>query len=112
MSLNLHAPFDVMQPPPPAYAAVGNPGWPGLNRVRDAIRLRHYSYRTEQAHFGVIRRFILLHGRRHPAETGSAKVAVFRSHLAVVGKAAVGAQQRVLAALVCRYRVVLDQERP
>jgi hypothetical protein len=42
-----------------------------LDQVRDAIRVRHYSYRTEQAYVGWIRRFVLFHGKRHPAEMGA-----------------------------------------
>jgi len=41
-----------------------------LDQVREAIRVRHYSYRTEQSYVGWIRRFILFHGKRHPAQIG------------------------------------------
>ena len=46
------------------------PGSPFLQSVRAAIRVRHYSIRTEQAYVGWINRFILFHGKRHPAEMG------------------------------------------
>ena len=48
-----------------------------LDRVRHALRLRHYSRRTEKAYVGWIRRFILFHGKRHPAEMGAAGVSAF-----------------------------------
>ena len=48
-----------------------------LDQVRAAIRTRHYSYRTEEAYVGWIRRFILFHGKRHPAEMGKAEISQF-----------------------------------
>ncbi|MDZ4802672.1 MAG: phage integrase N-terminal SAM-like domain-containing protein, partial [Bryobacteraceae bacterium] len=45
-----------------------------LDRVRDAIRARHYSLRTEEAYVGWVRRFILFHNKRHPAEMGEAEI--------------------------------------
>src|SRR2546422_3950357 len=50
-----------------------------LDRVRDAIRARHYSRRTEDAYVGWIRRYIFFHGKRHPAEMGAPEVARFLS---------------------------------
>ena len=47
-----------------------------LDSVRAAIRARHYSHRTEKAYVGWIRRFILFHGKRHPAEMAEAEVNV------------------------------------
>jgi len=54
-----------------------------LERVRAAIRARHYSYRTEQAYVHWIRRFIRFHGRRHPTEMGKREVETFLTDLAV-----------------------------
>jgi len=54
-----------------------------LDQVRDAIRTRHYSYRTEEAYVGWIRRFILFHHKRHPAEMGKAEIEQFLTALAV-----------------------------
>jgi hypothetical protein len=45
-----------------------------LDQVRELLRMRHYSRRTEKAYVGWIRRFILFHGKRHPAEMGGAEV--------------------------------------
>jgi Phage integrase, N-terminal SAM-like domain len=58
-----------------------NPAQPRLlDRVRDAMRRRHYSYRTEQAYIHWIKRYIWFHDRRHPAEMGAAEVTAFLSH--------------------------------
>jgi hypothetical protein len=48
-----------------------------LDQVRDAIRLKHYSIRTEQAYIGWIKRYIFFHDVRHPAEMGTAEVEAF-----------------------------------
>ena len=56
---------------------------PFLEDVRSAIRVRHYSIRTEEAYIGWIKRFILFHGKRHPKDMGEAQVGAFLSHLAV-----------------------------
>ena len=54
-----------------------------LDQVRDVIRTRHYSDRTEEAYVGWIKRFILFHGKRHPAEMGPAEITQFLTSLAV-----------------------------
>jgi hypothetical protein len=53
-----------------------------LDRVREANRLRHGSRSTEKSYVGWIRRFILFHGKRHPAEMGAAKSRSFSARLA------------------------------
>ena len=53
-----------------------------LDRVRDVLRRKHYSFRTEQAYTDWIRRFILFHGKRHPKEMAEAEVGEFLTHLA------------------------------
>jgi len=53
-----------------------------LDQVREAIRTRHYSYRTEEAYVGWIRRFILFHGKRHPAAMGKPEIEQFLTGLA------------------------------
>jgi integron integrase len=113
MSQNPEAPLLVLQPASPVYAAGGDrPPRRLLDRVRDAIRLRHYSHRTERAYIGWIRRFILFHGKRHPSQMGAAEVTAFLSHLAVAGNVAAATQQQAVSALLFLYRVVLDQELP
>jgi integron integrase len=81
-----------------------------LDQVREEIRKRHYSRRTEKSYIGWIRRFILFHGKRHPAEMGEAEVSRFLSHLAVIGKVSASTQNQALSALFFLYRQVLCRE--
>ena len=53
------------------------------DQVRDVMRLKHYSYRTEQSYVDWIRRYILFHNKRHPREMGSSEIEAFLTHLAV-----------------------------
>jgi hypothetical protein len=69
-----------------------------LDRVREANRLRHGSRSTERSYVGWIRRFILFHGKRHPAEMGAPEVAQFLSSLAVEGRVAASTQNHALQA--------------
>jgi hypothetical protein len=54
-----------------------------LDRVRDAIRIRQYSLATEKAYVSWVRRLILFHGKRHPAEMEKPDIEAFLSYLAV-----------------------------
>lgn len=81
-----------------------------LDQVRDAIRVRHYSIRTEEAYVNWVRRFILFHGKRHPKEMGGQEVEAFLTHLAVEGHVAASTQNQALSALSFLYREVLHQE--
>jgi integron integrase len=83
-----------------------------LDRVRAAVRARHFSRRTEQAYVGWIRRYILFHEKRHPAEMGGPEVSKFLSALAVEGDVAASTQNQALSALLFLYRVVLEQDLP
>lgn len=83
-----------------------------LDRVRDKIRLKHYSLRTEQAYLDWIRRFILHHGKRHPDEMGATEVEAFLTHLAVAGKVAASTQNQAKSALLFLYREVLETMLP
>ncbi|QOC22586.1 integron integrase [Wenzhouxiangella sp. AB-CW3] len=80
-----------------------------LDRVREAIRVRHYSIRTEQAYVAWTRRFILFHNKRHPETMGEAEVRSFLTHLAVRRNVAVNTQNQALNALVFLYRHVLER---
>ncbi|MCS4505621.1 integron integrase [Arhodomonas aquaeolei] len=82
---------------------------PFLDRVRAAIRVRHYSIRTEEAYLGWIRRFILYHDKRHPQDMGAAEVAAFLTDLATTGSVAAATQNQALNALVFLYDKVLEQ---
>ncbi len=81
-----------------------------LDEVRNVIRRLHYSIRTEHAYVDWIRRFILFHGKRHPAEMRAPEVEAFLTHLAVQGKVASSTQNQALNAIVFLYRQVLQQE--
>jgi site-specific recombinase XerD len=83
-----------------------------LDRVRVAIRARHYSRRTEKAYVGWTRRCIFFHDKRHPADLGAPEVTRFLSSLAVEGKVAASTQNQALSALLFLYREVLDVDRP
>lgn len=83
-----------------------------LDRVRHAIRARHYSRRTEKAYVGWIKRYIFFHGKRHPAEMGAAEISRFLTALAVDGKVAASTQNQAMNALVFLYRVVLEHDLP
>ncbi len=83
-----------------------------LDRVRDQIRLRHYSYRTEKSYVAWIRRYIIFHNRRHPASLGGPEVEAFLTHLAVKGRVSAATQNRALAAILFLYRDVLEQNLP
>ena len=80
-----------------------------MNSVRDAIRVRHYSIRTEQAYLGWIKRFILYHDKRHPKSMGSLEVNDFLTYLAVHRKVSASTQNQALNALVFLYKIVLEQ---
>jgi integron integrase len=89
------------------------PGQPRLlDRVCMAIRARHYSLRTEEAYVGWIRRFILFHDKRHPAEMGEPEINAFVTHLAIEGPVSASTQTQALSALMFLYRHVLQKNLP
>jgi len=81
-----------------------------MDRVRDAIRLKHYSIRTEKIYCDWIRRFILFHHKRHPQEMAEAELTEFLTHLAREGRVASSTQNQALSALLFLYKEVLRQE--
>jgi integron integrase len=83
-----------------------------LEQVRHAIRVRHYSIRTEDAYADWIRRFILFNDKRHPSQMGAAEVSAFLSHLAVERSVAPSTQGQAKSAILFLYRVVLDVQLP
>jgi integrase len=83
-----------------------------LDRVRAAVRTRHYSRRTEKTYVAWIRRFILFHGKRHPMEMGAPELTQFLSSLAVAGRVAASTQNQALSALLFLYRDVLEVDVP
>jgi len=91
--------------------AVAGPPPRLLERVREAIRIRHYSRRTEQAYVGWIRRFIGFHQKRHPRELGEPHVTAFLSRLATDAVSA-STQNQALSAILFLYDVVLGDRLP
>ena len=81
-----------------------------LDQVRDAMRLKHYSLRTEETYIQWIRKFILFHGKKHPRDMAEPEITAFLTHLAVQGKVSASTQNQALSALLFLYRVVLNQE--
>lgn len=81
-----------------------------LDQVREAIRAKHYSRRTEKAYVDWIYRFIMFHNKRHPSEMGAPEVNQFLSHLAVNGNVAASTQNQALCAIIFLYREVLHRD--
>ena len=95
----------------PGQPAQPTPAKPRLLRqVRQAIRIRHYSPRTEEAYVHWIRRYIFFHKVRHPADMGKSELNAFLSHLAVTERVSASTQTQALSALVFLYRNVLQRE--
>src|SRR6266536_105058 len=84
------------------------PKSPLLQQVREVLRLRHYSIRTEEPYVLAIRRFIIYHRKRHPREMGVDEIRQYLSHLATDGKVAASTQNVALCALLFLYRQVLQ----
>ncbi len=80
-----------------------------LDQVREALRVKHYAYRTEETYIQWIRRYILFHGKRHPRDMAEPEVEAFLTHLAVDGNVAASTQNQALSALLFLYRYVLHQ---
>ncbi|MGH8681794.1 MAG: integron integrase [Burkholderiales bacterium] len=83
-----------------------------LDRVRDRVRLKHYSIRTEQAYVEWVRRFVLFHGGRHPRALGPGEVEAFLTHLAVEGRVSASTQNQAKSALLFLYKEALGLELP
>jgi integron integrase len=81
-----------------------------LEQMRDLLRLKHYSYRTEKTYCDWVERFIRFHHLRHPREMGEAEVAEFLTDLARVGNVAASTQNQALSALLFLYKQVLKVE--
>jgi integron integrase len=78
-----------------------------LDQIRDAIRLKHYSYSTEKTYVHWARRYILFHNKRHPAEMGAVEIESFLTHLAKEDNVSASTQNQALNALLFLYRSVL-----
>ncbi len=91
----------ALNPPPPPKL---------LEQVRQALRRRHYSRRTEEAYVSWIRRYILFHGLTHPSNLSDADVTAFLTHLAVREHVSASTQNQALGALLFLYRQVIGRD--
>lgn len=82
---------------------------PFIQKVREAVRVRHYSLRTEEAYVHWVKRFIVFHNMRHPEEMCESEVSAFLTWLALTRNVAASTQNQALNALVFLYRHVLDR---
>src|SRR5881409_2279642 len=89
---------------------IPNPKLKFMDQVREVIRVRHYSIRTEEAYVQWIKRYIFFHGKRHPREMGAAEIEAFLTDLAVQKHVAASTQNQALNALVFLYQEVLHPE--
>ena len=83
-----------------------------LDRVRAALRTRHYSLRTEESYVAWVKRFVLFHGKRHPDTMGGPEINAFLSSLATDGRVAASTQNQALSALLFLNRHVLEKPFP
>lgn len=81
-----------------------------LDQLRTAIRLRHYSVRTEQCYCYWVKRYIHFHKLRHPADMGHEEITRFLTHLAVDRKVTASTQNQAMNALLFLYRQVIHQD--
>ncbi len=81
-----------------------------LDQVRDAVRLKHYAYRTEQSYVDWVRRYILFQNKTHPKDMGENEVQEFLTYLASERKVSASTQNQALSALIFLYRNVLHEE--
>ena len=83
-----------------------------LDQVRNKLRVKHYSIRTEDTYLHWIKRYIYFHGKRHPKELGARDIEAFLTDLAVAGKVAAATQNLAKSAILFLYREVLEIELP
>jgi site-specific recombinase XerD len=81
-----------------------------LDQVRDAIRTKHYAYRTERSYVDWIKRYVLFHKKRHPAEMGAPEVQAFITFLAVDRQLSASTQNQALSAILFLYKYVLQKD--
>ena len=97
---------------PDGPVATGGPAVPGnkpnlLDKVREVIRVKHYSIRTEEAYVHWVKRFVLFHNKRHPIQMGEPEVSAFLTYLAATEHVAASTQNQALSAILFLYREVL-----
>jgi len=102
------APVDEARTPIDTEKIIGGPKL--LGAMRDFIRRKHSSSRTEQADLQWVKRDILFHGKRHPEEMGEAQSVSFLDHLTIGRNVAASTQNQALNAPVFLYQQVLGRE--
>ncbi len=83
-----------------------------LDQMRERIRVKHYSIRTEETYLHWVKRYILFHKKRHPAEMGAPEVEAFLSHLAITANVSASTQNLALSSILFLYREVLEVDLP
>lgn len=103
-----------LEVPVPTQHAGPQPGEPGHLKhcLVSAIRVRHYSRRTEQAYWHWSKQFVLWAGKRHPLEMGAPEIGQFLTHLATERDVSASTQRQALAALLFLYREALQVDLP
>ncbi len=81
-----------------------------IDQLRSALRVRHYSIRTEQVYVQWVKRYILFHHKQHPKDMGEKEITAFLSHLALDRRVAASTQSQALSAILFLYKHVLDHD--
>ena len=81
-----------------------------LEQIRDEIRIRHYSIRTEKAYLDWIKRFVIFNNKRHPTEMSEPEIMNFINYLACKRNVASSTQNQALCAILFMYKHVLSVE--
>jgi integron integrase len=81
-----------------------------LQQVRNRLRFKHYSFRTEETYIGWIKRYIIFHDKRHPAEMGALEIEQFLTHLAADRDVSAATQNQALNAIVFLYREIIQRD--
>ncbi len=81
-----------------------------LEEVRNALRKKHYSIRTEEAYINWIKRYIIFHGKKHPLEMGEREINQYLTHLAVEEKVAASTQNLALCSIIFLYKEILKKK--
>src|SRR5258706_1275708 len=102
LRLEAHMPLPEMR-----SRDLGRPTLKLLDQVRETIRRKHYSLRTESTYIDWIKRYIFFHQKRHPKDMGASEIEQFLNHLAVEKRVAASTQNQALSALIFLYRAVL-----
>ncbi len=81
-----------------------------LESIRNRIRVKHYSKKTEDAYIDWARRFVLFHNKRHPEQMGEKEISEFLSHLALDLNVSAATQNLALNSILFLYKEVLNRD--